>query len=815
MLPGTRSSAGLAGWDRCRFGERLQAALAGIQELHLLREKQQRLVTAALAINSEPQPLTAQPSAKLQMGSFHCEEQRLEATLSILKEQLSRLRRQDVGLKSHLDQLDQQISELKLDASKASNEHLDCDSRPSSGFYELSDGGSCSLSNSCTSVYSECMSSSRSSLKPCSQELRNRLSVFDYRPRSADETIVHVSSPTSNFQQFGDYSKEVNQMKINVDIAVNAPRQRTRPVSTGDLDRLIPLERRLQSAAESPNVPAHCRANDIQFHPVDPRYQNDLVCKRGNDVYPYPSPLHAVALQSPLFALSEEPQDTDRCALEDNNTLNPVMCGIMERNDLHTDLKPGGYINKLLQLSKCKTNTQPECKEKTQPAVKQQRLVLRSSPGGVKINSSSCPTDKQVYTLDVAKEEVNPGKETYSSEVAKQHVMYDVHEKQPDFLPTQEHKTFNKFHCRLSTIEDTSAESVELGSYSNLASEEFIKNASHLQSRLIPSQKSKRYSSPRNKCHSGKVVQSEFVQANFVPAETHQIKLRLSTSKNKLVKKRNSEKKIRPGQSGLAMDKQRLKETSRPPNEWRQHNRPNTSGGKLIRRPTFIGEAAGRSCSETSLYPVQFKIPQITPKSQVYRRSSNALHSLDSVNAERAINKKQRKWQSSVEISIKSQLSGYHGCTRPDIVQHRQPIKKAGVMRTVSLRNTSKYHQPMEIYAKSESEYSAECASLFHSTIIETSEEEVSDYTTNRFGDSESSESDSEAFTSTSSITLEDTDESDFVWTETTARHPVVTESRNRHLQPEPKVCRIKASKALKKKIRRFQPASLKVITMV
>lgn len=45
----------------------------------------------------------------------------------------SRLRKQDVGLKTHLQQLDQQISELKLDVSKASTEQLESDSRPSSG----------------------------------------------------------------------------------------------------------------------------------------------------------------------------------------------------------------------------------------------------------------------------------------------------------------------------------------------------------------------------------------------------------------------------------------------------------------------------------------------------------------------------------------------------------------------------------------------------------------------------------------------------------------------------------------------------------
>lgn len=40
-----------------------------------------------------------------------------------------------MGLKTHLQQLDQQISELKLDVNKASSEQLESDSRPSSGVY--------------------------------------------------------------------------------------------------------------------------------------------------------------------------------------------------------------------------------------------------------------------------------------------------------------------------------------------------------------------------------------------------------------------------------------------------------------------------------------------------------------------------------------------------------------------------------------------------------------------------------------------------------------------------------------------------------
>lgn len=41
---------------------------------------------------------------------------------------------------------------------------------------------------------------------------------------------------------------------------------------------------------------------------LDPRYCTDLVSRRTKEVYPYPSPLHAVALQSPLFTSQSQEQ---------------------------------------------------------------------------------------------------------------------------------------------------------------------------------------------------------------------------------------------------------------------------------------------------------------------------------------------------------------------------------------------------------------------------------------------------------------------------------------------------------------------------
>uniref|UniRef100_A0A2K5KQV5 Dishevelled binding antagonist of beta catenin 2 n=1 Tax=Cercocebus atys TaxID=9531 RepID=A0A2K5KQV5_CERAT len=182
--------SGPASWDRRRLGARLRAAFAGLQELQGLRATQQERVRGALAL--QPPPAPAAPCGP---HGPHGPEQQLEAALAALQEQLSRLRQQDIGLKTHLDQLDLQISKLQLDVGTASGEALDSDSRPSSGFYEMSDGGSCSLSTSCASVCSDHISPSLGSLLPMAQAPKARPSMGDWRPRSVDETTVPAWRP--------------------------------------------------------------------------------------------------------------------------------------------------------------------------------------------------------------------------------------------------------------------------------------------------------------------------------------------------------------------------------------------------------------------------------------------------------------------------------------------------------------------------------------------------------------------------------------------------------------------------------------------
>lgn len=82
-VPGSGVLSAGAGMDRGRTGERLHAALAGLQELHFLRDKQSAMVHWALTLNrDQPDPSKQENVSK--------EELKLEATLSLLKQQLVR-----------------------------------------------------------------------------------------------------------------------------------------------------------------------------------------------------------------------------------------------------------------------------------------------------------------------------------------------------------------------------------------------------------------------------------------------------------------------------------------------------------------------------------------------------------------------------------------------------------------------------------------------------------------------------------------------------------------------------------------------------
>ncbi|KAH0622455.1 hypothetical protein JD844_024783 [Phrynosoma platyrhinos] len=738
----------------------------------------------------------------------------------------SRLRRQDVGLKSHLDQLDQQISELKLDVSKTSIEYLDSDSRPSSGFYDLSDAGSCSLSNSCTSVFSESIFSSHASLLPTSsQHPKNQLSIIDYRPKSADETTVH-----NQFQQQGAYTSDGCQIKVYPDVSGSPTKSRPRPVSTGDLERLTIGDVGFPKATDPKFSPLLCPGEDNQIYCVDPKYQSDLVSKSGNDVYPYPSPLHAVALQSPLFSLTGPSSEAERNPLPNKVAPNAIGPSLIRTRPVR-ESRPGGYINKLLQLTRYRGNNQADaserCPTKSQPLTMLQRLIIIPSAGGVKINSSGSQLEKQESSPHSNKAEGKLQREMPEGECAKQQGTLDSVnvEQTATVVHAESSLAVNGCYSAKSSVRDSPVtEAGESSLERSSSSSQFGTEDSSLSptnTHMAPVKNShKKYASAIKAGGHDFVPQGGFVHAKFVPAESHQVKVRFASSKLKpvKVKRKNSEKALRPGKQTFYAEKSRgfHHTAAKLPVEWNLSQRQ-LRERNLIKRPTFSGETTGRSCSESSLYPVPFRLPQGASGPELYQASANTMYSLEAAYIDTATKKKHRKWQSTVEISAKTQIASLSSSFA--LGPPRPQGRRAGIMRAVTMRARSKNRHPFHpgTYAKSESdhsEYSAECASLFHSTIAETSEGEVSDYTANRFGDSESSETDSEG----SSLTLdyeEEADEHELIWSDSPVRQLEAAQTSSKPLPSMPKLCRIKASKALKKKIRRFQPASLKVMTMV
>uniref|UniRef100_A0AAY5EFC9 Uncharacterized protein n=1 Tax=Electrophorus electricus TaxID=8005 RepID=A0AAY5EFC9_ELEEL len=83
----SRKVPGAAGIDRARVAERLRAALAGLEEMRFLRAKQSDMVLWALRMDQD-RPLSP-PHGITGDADATGEDQRLEATLSSLKQKLA------------------------------------------------------------------------------------------------------------------------------------------------------------------------------------------------------------------------------------------------------------------------------------------------------------------------------------------------------------------------------------------------------------------------------------------------------------------------------------------------------------------------------------------------------------------------------------------------------------------------------------------------------------------------------------------------------------------------------------------------------
>ncbi|XP_072721705.1 dapper homolog 1 isoform X2 [Ciconia boyciana] len=762
--------------ERQRTRERLEATLAGLGELEYLRQRQELLVKSLLL----RRPAGAAPGAQGGRGEppgegpppRSLEEKFLEENILLLRRQLNCLRRRDAGLLNQLQELDKQISDLRLDVEKTTDEHLETDSRPSSGFYELSDGASGSLSNSSNSVF-------------------NLIGWMDYNKEGQHE------------------------------------------------------DQTAGSVCRSLSTP-HSNSLDVVAD-VHPKYQCDLVSKNGNDVYRYPSPLHAVAVQSPMFLLpvTENPQREEErlgCDISDVCAGSETDSGKSTKAFLpqgswpapcpSTSKRIDGYILSLVQK---KTHAVRTNKPRTSLNADPTKGILRHGsmcvrqPAGVvahgnvvnlKSSKQACLPSGGTTALDHAapsplkQRPREPAGEQLESRKAPLPAAFPpsaASELQSKHLPRGVKPVPPELNRNaVATAGDVPKDNGQLFAASPKESpgKTVVLQPENRVSQppkkilLKGSMQAARSSSPAVEERPALDFKSEgsssqslddglLVNAQYIPAQQQSVKLHKGTRNVKILK--SSALKHRSHlANGLENGSQTLREKTKPVGKkCRFPDELDTN--KKLKKPSSRGKRGSGLQPESGLQSRQAGLHRSTIRSHGHGRE---------VVVAKPKHKRAdyRRWKSSAEISYEEALRR----------ARRNRREGVGVYSQVPLPYVSPY-----AYVASDSEYSAECESLFHSTVVDTSEDEQSNYTTNCFGDSESSLSEVE-FVGESTTTSDSDESGGLIWSQFVQTLPIQTVTAPElHENAAKAFVKIKASHNLKKKILRFRSGSLKLMTTV
>ncbi|XP_059706535.1 dapper homolog 1 isoform X4 [Haemorhous mexicanus] len=724
--------------ERQRTRERLEATLAGLGELEYLRQRQELLVKSLLL----RRPAGAGPGAQGGRGEppgegpppRSLEEKFLEENILLLRRQLNCLRRRDAGLLNQLQELDKQISDLRLDVEKTTDEHLETDSRPSSGFYELSDGASGSLSNSSNSVFN-----------------------------------------------------------------------------------------------------------------VHPKYQCDLVSKNGNDIYRYPSPLHAVAVQSPMFLLpvTENPQrEEERLACDMSDVCTPSETDSGQSASAFppqsswpapcpsTNKRIDSYILSLVQkkthavrTNKPRTSLNADatkgilrhgsmCVRQPAAVVAHGNVVnLKSSkpaclpPGGAPAPDHTAPSPLKQRPREPAGEQLESRKAPLpaafppgtTTELQSKHLPRGTKPAPPELgrntaatagdVPKENGQLF------AVAPKETPGKPVVLQPENRVSQPPkkiLLKSSLQAARSSSPAVEERPALDFKSEGSSSQSLDDGLlVNAQYIPAQQQSMKLHKGTRNVKILK--SSALKHRSHlTNGVENSSQSLRE--KPKLVGKKCRFPEElDTNKKLKKPSSRGKRGGGLPLEPSLPSRQAGLHRSALRSHGHGRE---------VVVAKPKHKRAdyRRWKSSAEISYEEALRR----------ARRNRREGVGVYSQVPLPYVSPY-----AYVASDSEYSAECESLFHSTVVDTSEDEQSNYTTNCFGDSESSLSEVE-FVGESTTTSDSDESGGLIWSQFVQTLPIQTVTAPElHENAAKAFVKIKASHNLKKKILRFRSGSLKLMTTV
>ncbi|XP_042845741.1 dapper homolog 1 isoform X1 [Panthera tigris] len=806
---------GEADTERQRTRERQEATLAGLAELEYLRQRQELLVRGALrgagGAGSAAPRAGELPGEAAQRSRL--EEKFLEENILLLRKQLNCLRRRDAGLLNQLQELDKQISDLRLDVEKTSEEHLETDSRPSSGFYELSDGASGSLSNSSNSVFSECLSSCHSSTCFCSP-LEATLTISDGCPKSADL-----------------------------------------------IGRLEYKEGRCEDQASG----AVCRSpSTSQFNSlgviadVHPKYQCDLVSKNGNDVYRYPSPLHAVAVQSPMFLLcltgnplrEEERLGNhagDICdgsepdAIKTATSL-PSPSSLWSAPHPSSSKKMDGYILSLVQKKTHPVRTnKPRTSVNADPTkglLRNGSVCVRVTGGVLQGNSGNLKNPKQVLLPPGGGPSLDSGTFSPPKQWSKDSKAEPLESKRlspPEGAATElpsKHlpknaKPASQEHARgpAAVTGDSPRDSIQVLSASPKESPGRGPAPPQENKAGQPLKKvSQKGGLPPAPPAAPPVAPAALLAAAFAVEERPALDFKSEGSSSQSLEEAPPVKaQSGPGPQPGGRPHRGARTAAGPRGCGPKHRAQALHGpdGALpaVREKS---RAAGKKCRFPDDVDTNKKLRKASsrgrkggggqPEAGLPSRPLAGGHRAGAARAhghgrEALVAKPKhkrtdsRRWRSAAEVSLEEALRRSRRGRREHVGLYPA---------AVPLPYASPY-----AYVASDSEYSAECESLFHSTVLDTSEDERSNYTTNCFGDSESSVSEGE-FAGDSTSSSDSEESGGLIWSQFVQTLPIqAVAGPDLHGNPTKTFVKIKASHNLKKKILRFRSGSLKLMTTV
>lgn len=631
--------------------------------------------------------------------------------------------------------------------------------------------------------------------------------------------------------------------------------------SPGDLDRMMTLGLSYHKPADVKKPPM---CPNLRPSTVDPKFQSNLVSRSGAEVYHYPSPLHAVALHSPIFYLGGEPAPPGppegRGPLADSIPSTDTV----QRAQVAAESKPLGYMDKLLQSSRGKINIRSE--------------AGKGTPSHTLIDSQRGTSEVGTPSPEVPETKLCPPQPTsaqasniISADVGRRRrcMLYSSQEQVNHRAPGASHRysypAATRELCSSDVITSTSSNSaVAPGGSAVRARSERTRTEDPepraperkgQEQKSAVAHSSKREESRDSEVRAGRTAPADFVHAEFVPAGSERVKVRQADRKTKATKlrRRSSEKTSRAWRhQQVCPSSERTRETSGGASREERELRRSGKGRMTHNLTNCPGEERGHSGSDSSLcgpgllytqrvHPKPPPIPAATKPSKSRRPQSLDMEHLTEQGKWRQA---AARWPSELEmfqtmcvqrsretfaagnrqmarsVSVRPH-SGHWSGPHPRALQ--PSLSASSYFKSLNARYPPAPFPASSHYpTRCESEYSAECASLFHSTIAESSEGEMSDNTTNRFGDSESSQSTQSLSDSDSSLSMNEggrvdsyVEEGGLVWAKAALGPTAAGLPLQQLPRPEPPACRIKASRALKKKICRFQPASLKVMTLV